>query len=104
MLYFDNGSIGVLVNNWLSGRRLFRVELHAAGVFAEVESEVQAKVYVEGDTEGDRYAAEEIAGSDELWGFGGFRSKHREFVDSLFTGKDTTSSPFRRRREDNRSG
>jgi virulence factor len=94
MLHFDNGSVGVLVNSWSSGRRLFRVQLHASGIFAEVDPEIDAKVYVEGDTEGQRYTARELAGSDELWAYGGFRSKHREFVDSILTGKDTTSSPF----------
>jgi virulence factor len=95
MLHFDNGSVGVLINSWSSGRRLFRVELHAAGAFAEVDPELDAKVYLDGDTEGRRYTAREVAGSDELWAYGGFRAKHREFVDSILTGKDSTSSPFR---------
>jgi virulence factor len=95
MLYFDNGSVGVLINSWSSGRRLFRVQLHADGVFAEVDPEVEARVFAEGDTEGQRYTAQEVAGSDELWANGGFRAKHREFVDSILTGKDITSSPLR---------
>jgi virulence factor len=95
MLYFDNGSVGVLVNSWSSGRRLFRVEFHAGGIFAEVDPELEATVYVEGDTAGQRYTAREVAGSDDFWAYGGFRAKHREFVDSILTAKDTTSSPFK---------
>jgi len=94
-LCFDNGSVGVLVNSWCSGRRLFRVELHAPGVFADVDPERDARVYLEGDTMGDAYTASDVAGSDEPWVFGGFRAKHREFVDSILTGVDSTSSPFR---------
>jgi virulence factor len=95
MLNFDNGSVGVLINSWSSGRRLFRVELHATGAFAEVDPEVDAKLYLEGDTEPQRYTAREVAKSQDLWVYGGFRAKHREFVDSILTGKDVTSSPFR---------
>ena len=94
-LCFDNGSVGLLVNSWSSGRRLFRVELHAPGVFADVDPEREATVYVEGDDNGDVYTASAVAGSDELWVFGGFRAKHREFVDSILTGVDSTSSPFK---------
>jgi virulence factor len=94
-LHFDNGCVGVLVNSWCSGRRLFRVELHSRGVFADVDQDREARVYVEGNTDGDRYGAAEVAGSDELWAYGGFRAKHREFVDSIITGTDSTSSPLR---------
>jgi len=94
-LHFDNGSVGVLVNSWCSGRRLFRVELHSRGVFAEVDPENEARVFVEGNSDGDRYQAAEVAGGEEFWAYAGFRAKHREFVDSILTGIDSTSSPFR---------
>ena len=94
-LHFDNGGVGVLVNSWCSGRRLFRVELHSSGVFAEVDPEREARVFVEGNANGDLYKAAEVAGGDEFWAYGGFRAKHREFVDSILTGIDSTSSPFR---------
>jgi len=38
--------------------------------------------------------SKEVAGSDELFVFGGFQKKSREFVDSLIAGKELTSSPF----------
>jgi virulence factor len=37
---------------------------------------------------------EEIAGSDELFVCGGFQRKSREFINSILTGRDETSSPF----------
>ncbi len=36
-----------------------------------------------------------MAGSDQSHVYGGFRVKDREFIDSLSTGRDVTSSPFR---------
>ena len=51
-------------------------------------------VYTEGDYTGVRYDSKEVAGSDELFVYGGFQKKSREFVDSLIAGKALTSSPF----------
>jgi predicted dehydrogenase len=39
MLHFDNGAVGVLMNSWSSGRRTFRVEMHAPGICADAEHE-----------------------------------------------------------------
>lgn len=85
-LVFDNGATGVLMNSWTSGRRVFRVEMHAPGVCAEAEHEGKGRLYADGDTAGTEYDTREVAGSDELYVYGGFRAKHREFIDALRTG------------------
>jgi predicted dehydrogenase len=95
VLSFDNGSIGVLLCNWASGRRVFRVEMHAPRVACDAEVEGKAFLYEEGDYSGKCYDAKEVAGSDDLFVYGGFRAKNREFIDSLLAGKELTSSPFR---------
>jgi predicted dehydrogenase len=95
MLHFDNGSTGFVVNSWCSGRRVFRVEMHAPGVCAEADPEGVGRMYADGDTVGVGFETTEVAGSDQIYVFGGFRAKNREFIDSLKTGVDVTSSPFR---------
>lgn len=94
-LHFDNGSICYAVGNWTSGRRIFRVHMHAPGICVEVELERGASVYLDGDVDGVSYDSKEIAGSNELFVYGGFQSKSREFVNSLITGVEETSSSFR---------
>lgn len=94
-LHFDNASVGYLVNSWCSGRRVFRVQMHAPGICADAEVEGKARLYAEGDYDGVEYSAQGVAGSDQLYVYGGFRAKNREFIDSLKTGHDVTSSPFR---------
>ena len=94
-LHFDNGSICYAVGNWTSGRRIFRVHMHAPGICAEVELERGAAVYLDGDVDGVSYDSKEVAGSDELFVYGGFQNKSREFVNSLITEVEETSSPFR---------
>jgi virulence factor len=93
-LYFENGSVGYLLNSWVSGRRVFRVEMHALGIAVDAEVEGTARIYADGDYEGKRFDAKEVAGSDELFVYGGFQAKHREFIDVLRCRADRPSSPF----------
>lgn len=93
-LYFDNGTTCYLIGNWTSGRRIFRVNIHAPGICAEVEIEKEAFLYTDGNNEGERFDAKEIADSSELFIYGGFRKKTIEFINSIVSGKDETSSPF----------
>lgn len=94
-LHFDNGSSGYVLNSWASGRRIFRVELHAPGVAVDADLEGKAHLYADGDSKGVEYDCRAVAGSDQLFVYGGFQAKNREFIDSLKTGHEVTSSPFR---------
>lgn len=85
-LHFDNGSTGYFINSWSSGRRIFAVEMHAPNICVEAEHERKGYLYADGDTTGLEFDAREIAGGEELYQFGGFQAKHREFVDSLKAG------------------
>jgi predicted dehydrogenase len=92
LLEFDNGATGVMLNSWTSGRRIFSVEMHAPGIWVEAEHEGVGVLYADGDTEGVKYETREVAGSDELYVFGGFQAKNREFIDCLKSGQQPASS------------
>ncbi len=94
-LHFDNGSTGYVLNNWASGRRVFRVQMHAPGIYCDAEVGRGATLYEDGDYEGVWYDAYDVGGSPEDWQSLGFRDKNREFIDSVRTGKEVTTSPFR---------
>lgn len=83
MLEFDNGATGVMLASWASGRRIFAVEMHAPGICVEAEHEVEGWLYADGDTHGVRFDTREAAGSDQLFIYGGFQAKHREFIDCV---------------------
>jgi predicted dehydrogenase len=93
-LYFDNGTICHVLGNWTSGRRIFRVNMHAPGICAEVEIEKEAFLYADGNYEGERFDTKEVAGSNEFFIYGGFQNKNIEFINSILSGKQETSSPF----------
>jgi predicted dehydrogenase len=92
MLRFDNGATGLLINSWTSGRRIFDVEMHAPGICVEAEHEGKGVLYADGDTEGVVYDTRDVAGSDELYVYGGFRAKNREFIDALKAGSQPGSN------------
>lgn len=85
LLEFDSGAVGMLVNSWTSGRRIFDLEIHGHGICVEANPEESAQVYADGDLEGVGYGTRDIAGSDQLFVYGGFRAKHKEFIDAVRT-------------------
>jgi len=92
LLHFDNGALGILMNSWSSGRRIFDVEMHAPGICAEAEHEGKGYLYADGDTKGVEYDTKEVAGSDQNFVYGGFQSKNREFIDCVKSGKLPSSN------------
>ncbi|MEN6644056.1 MAG: Gfo/Idh/MocA family oxidoreductase [Armatimonadia bacterium] len=86
LIEFDNGATGMMVNSWTSGRRTFRVEMHAPNICAEAEHETVGRLYADEDTVGQFFDTKEVAGSEEFHVYGGFAAKNREFVDCLKTG------------------
>jgi virulence factor len=92
VLEFDNGATGVILTSWSSGRRIFAVEMHAPGICVEAEHEGKGILYTDNDTKGIVYDTREVAGSDELYVYGGFQAKNREFIDCLRSGKQPGSN------------
>jgi predicted dehydrogenase len=92
LLQFDNGATGIMMTSWTSGRRIFRVEMHSPGICAEAEHEGKGYLYADGDTKGIEYDTRRVAGSNELYVFGGFRAKNREFIDCIKSGKHPGSN------------
>jgi predicted dehydrogenase len=90
-LRFDTGATGLLLNSWTSGRRTFRVQMHAPRICAEAELETTGTLYADGDTTGIPYSAAETAGGEELYIRGGFRAKNREFIDAVKAGTQPQS-------------
>ncbi len=83
LVRFDNGATGLVLTSWTSGRRIFRVEMHAQGICAEADHEGKGALYADGDTGGKWYDAREVGGGSELYQFAGFRTKSREFIDCV---------------------
>ena len=92
LLLFDNGTFGILQYSWTSGRRVFRVEMHAPNICAEAEHEGKGYLYTDGDYNGIEYDTREVAGSNQNFIFGGFQAKSRDFIDCIESGKQPESN------------
>ena len=90
-LHFANGATGVLLNSWTSGRRIFKVAMHAPGICVEAEHEGKGRLYADGDTQGVEFDTRQVAGSDEFYVYGGFQAKNREFIDAVKSGTQPAS-------------
>jgi len=83
LVEFTSGATGVVTTSWTSGRRIFRVQMHAPGICAEAEHEGKGYLYADGDTKGTEYVTWDVAGSKQNFIFGGFQAKNREFIDCV---------------------
>ena len=66
--------------------------MHAPGICVEAEHETKGVLCVDGDTKGGVFDTREVAGSDDLYVFGGFRAKNRDFIDCGKSGALPNSS------------
>ncbi|MGO4276348.1 Gfo/Idh/MocA family protein, partial [Paenibacillus sp. TAF58] len=89
-LEFDSGAVGILVNSWTSGRRIFKVEVHGPGVVAEGDLEAGAVIWQDADSV--EVSARDAAGSDELFVLGGFKAKSEEFIEAIRSGRQPSSN------------
>jgi len=85
---FDSGATGVLLTNWMTGRRFFTVEMHAPGISAFVDPEEGGQIYADGKLEPLRALdPAEISGSDQPYiAYGGYAT-NKHFMDCLRTKK-----------------
>lgn len=92
LIEFSTGALGIMVTTWASGRRIFKVEMHSPGIWVDAEHEGKGVLYASGDTKGVLYDTKEVAGGNEIWRYGGFLAKHREFIDGIRTKKQPGSN------------
>ncbi|HPP13507.1 MAG TPA: Gfo/Idh/MocA family oxidoreductase, partial [bacterium] len=83
LLIFESGSVGFLSTSWVSGKRIFSVEMHGKGISAFVDPEKQALIYQDNQEEGTLLQATEVAGSTGIYKIGGFFAENRHFIDCL---------------------
>ncbi len=82
VLEFDNGSVGVIMNSWSSGKRIFAVEMHAPGIYVEAEHETEARIFRDGSLIPEIITTEAAAGSSDYFVTSGVLAKVRDFIDA----------------------
>jgi virulence factor len=83
LLRFENGCTGVLLTNWVVGKRVHTFEMHAKGISAFVNGDTRAEIYTNNQEAGEVLDSRAVAGSDSTHRFYGFYGENRHFIDCL---------------------
>jgi virulence factor len=87
LLKFESGAVGFLLTNWVVGKRIFSVEMHAKGISAYAEPDGKAVIYKDNKEDENAFSTQEIAGSKDMYKYAGFFAENRHFIDCLKEGK-----------------
>ena len=93
LVHFENDSVGVLLVNWRTGRRVFRFEFHACGASAYVDADGVGTVWRDNRAEPDFSSSyQEYVGCSEPWEHQGFLAENRAFIDAVREGEQVHNS------------
>ncbi|MGB9595301.1 MAG: Gfo/Idh/MocA family protein [Candidatus Poribacteria bacterium] len=87
IMKFKNGGTGILLTNWVVGKRVHTFEMHAKGISAFVNGDDSAFIYSDNKEEPLVLKTKEIAGSSENYKYYGFYNENRHFIDCIKQGK-----------------
>lgn len=80
---FESGAVGFLSTNWVSGTRIYSIEMHGKGICAFVDPEKEGVIYRDGNNDAEIFKSAEVAGSEEIFKLAGFYSENRHFIDCI---------------------
>lgn len=87
LVEFENGGVGMLLTNWVTGRRIFSAEMHSHNFSVFAEPDDKAVFYKDGSTEGEELPSTDAASSTEQHVFLGFYGESRHFMDCIKSGR-----------------
>ena len=87
LVEFESGAVGMLLCNWVTGRRIYSVEMHAKNISAYADPDDCSTIYKDGGEEGEVIATREAAQSEKPHHYLGFAGENRHFIDSIKSGQ-----------------
>ncbi len=83
MMEFENGCVGILLANWMTGGRVHTFEMHGFGICAFCDGDTQAEIHKDNVLNAEVITAAEAAKSEERHKTYGFYDQARHFIDSI---------------------
>ena len=83
LIRFENGCTGVLLTNWVVGKRVHTFEMHAKGISAYIDGDDKATVYTGNQPAGEELDTRQVGGGSENFRFYGFLGENRHFIDCI---------------------
>ena len=88
LLKFERGAIGILLANWVAGRRIYAVEIYGKGIHAYVDPEDKAIIYKDNSDKPEVISVTDMFGDADLYQYAGFLQENRHFIDCVKEGKE----------------
>ena len=93
LVRFSSGATGVLLTNWMTGRRFFTVEIHGPGISCFGDPEESLTLYADGKTEPLRTAdLNDLAGSTDNYRACGPYDMNAHFIDCIRRGRQPNTN------------
>jgi predicted dehydrogenase len=83
LVEFENGCIGVLLANWMTGGRVHTFEMHGFGISAFCDPDTQAVIHKDNELNVEVITATQAAASEERHKYYGFWHENRHFIDCI---------------------
>ncbi len=80
---FESGAVGVLLTNWVVGKRIHTFEMHSKGISAFVDPNESAVIYSDNKEEPQVLKVTDVGKSEEYRIFYGYYYEDRHFIDCL---------------------
>ena len=87
LVEFESGAVGMLLSNFVVGRRIYAVEMHAFNISAYAEPDDRAVFYEDNHTAGEVLLSSDAAHSTEMHKTIGFFDENRHFIDCIQQGR-----------------
>lgn len=88
LVTFDSGATGVLLTNWMTGRRMFTVEIHSPGISCFGDPEEGGRIYADGKVEpAEALDPFKLCGSQEAHRAFGAYDTNRHFIECVQKGE-----------------
>lgn len=87
LVEFNNGAVGILLANWVTGRRIFSVEMHGHNISAYAEPDDRAVIFRDGSLDGEVILNTEAAHSDAPHRYLGFYAENAHFIECVKNGQ-----------------
>ncbi|MBC7287152.1 MAG: Gfo/Idh/MocA family oxidoreductase [Armatimonadetes bacterium] len=83
LVEFENGCVGVLLSNWMTGGRVHTFEMHGFGISAFCDPDNKAVIHKDNQLCVEELTPQQVAGSEERHKYYGFWHENRHFIDCI---------------------
>jgi virulence factor len=87
LLSFNNGGTGILLANWVVGKRVHTLEMHGMGISAFVDTDSRAVIYKDNEPQAEEILSRDLVGAEEPYKLLGFFAENRHFIDCIKEGR-----------------